>query len=97
MGKLLLDVLAVSFLAIGGTHRMANISIDPDPPKQGKSATVTYAPNKAIVIEATPGGIIRGTCGTDGKFDFVVPAGAQLLLVYDANNTSVSSGYTVTQ
>ncbi|MGB3965161.1 MAG: hypothetical protein WBO45_00425 [Planctomycetota bacterium] len=69
--------------------------MDPDPPKAGKSCTITYTAGASLLIEYTPGGVVRATCGSDGKADVVVPAGAQYMLVMDANNSSVSSGYSV--
>jgi hypothetical protein len=76
--------------------RMTQITIDPDPPKAGKSATITYVAGADIIIEYTPGGTIRRTCDANGKVDVTVPAGAQYMLIVDASNSSVSSGYTVT-
>ena len=94
MGKLLLGALAAVSLSIGGNH-MAKITIDPDPPVHGKSATVTYKAGAKITIECTPGGTITGVCDADGHFDFVVPETANYLLIMDSGNHNISEGYTV--
>lgn len=94
MGKIL--ALAAATIALLGGNRMASISIDPDPPKAGKSATITYTAGASLLIEYTPGGVVRVTCGSDGKVDVVVPVGALTMSATDPN-TGTSQGWTVTQ
>lgn len=94
MGKLLLGALAAVSLAVG-VNRMPQITIDPDPPVADKLAIVTYQANTEITIECTPGGVIKGQCDDAGHFDFVVPAGAQYLLIMDSSNHGISEGFTV--
>lgn len=94
MGKLF---LAASLILLGGmTDNNHAISIDPDPPKAGKSATITYRAGASLIIEYTPGGVVRVTCGADGKADVVVAAGANAMLITDASNSQVSAGFSVT-
>lgn len=98
MGKLLLSVFAVALGFFPTTEdRMASISINPDPPTQGKAATITYVAGATLIIEYTPGGTVRVVCDAAGKANIVVAAGAQYMLVVDANNSNVSEGYTVNQ
>lgn len=94
MGKLLLGALAAVSLSIGGNH-MSKITIDPDPPVHGKSATITYKAGAKITIEFTPGGTVTGVCDADGHFDVVVPETAQSVLIMDSNNHGISEGFTV--
>jgi hypothetical protein len=93
MGKIL-ALVAVTLAGLGG-FRMASISVDPDPPKAGKPCTITYTAGASLLIEWTPGGVERATCGTDGKATVNVPSSATAMLVMDANNSSVSAGYSV--
>jgi len=99
MHKLLAVASTVLWLThAAATHDpipMASISIDPDPPKAGKSATITYAPNKSILIEYSPGGLVRATTDAQGHADIVVPANATYMVISDAANSSISAGYTV--
>ncbi|MBL8756321.1 MAG: hypothetical protein JNK15_23710 [Planctomycetes bacterium] len=95
MGKLLAPLALVLFASMTDQDR-ATITIDPDPPHAGKSATITYVPNASLLIEYTPGGIVRVKCGADGKADVVVPGSANAMLVTDANNPNISAGFSVT-
>lgn len=76
---------------------MPQITINPDPPTQGQKATVHYSPNARLKIEYTPGGVVYVACDANGDVVVTVPAGAQGMLVVDANNSNVSAGFSVTQ
>lgn len=90
-------LVAVASLAFTQGSRVPQITINPDPPTQGQKATLHYIPHARLKVEYTPGGVVYVACDANGDVVVTVAAGAQLMLVSDANNSSVSSGYTVTQ
>lgn len=80
-----------------GDPRMDAISIDPDPPKAGESATITYAPNKKLRIEYTPSGqIVDVETDANGNVTIDVP-GQSAMLITDRDNSAVSAGYSISQ
>lgn len=95
MGKLLLTAFAVVSGLVATENRMSKITINPDPPVAGASATITYRAGARLRIEYTPGGVETVTCRSDGTVDIVVAGTAQYMLISDASNSNVSSGYTV--
>jgi hypothetical protein len=101
MGKLLLSLVALLSMSFGpaptpaheGSDRMPKpLTISPNPPTQGQSATIKGNPGDVIDLDwdplAEPGTV---TLGSDGKAVVTVPRSAMSLIMTDPDGNSVST------
>ncbi|MFY9340852.1 MAG: hypothetical protein WAT39_00090 [Planctomycetota bacterium] len=93
MGKLLLAACAVLSVALGG-NRMASFSIDPDPPKRGKNATITYAANTRISVEFDPGGVQWLVTDANGQVVVSIPSNCATVTANDPNTPGSAQAWT---
>lgn len=72
------------------------ITINPDPPKRGKPATITYKPNTGLRIEFDPGGLDRATTDVNGDVTIQIPANCGTITVWDPNDPGGAESWTCT-
>lgn len=72
------------------------ITIDPNPPTQGKPATITADANTVLYFDwDPPGEPAQATTDARGKLTITIPAGATSVIIKDGNGNDL--GLTITQ
>jgi hypothetical protein len=91
MRKCLLGVFALASMAFtnGERNSMGSLSIRPNPPVQGQSATLSGTAGETIDLDwdppAEPSSV---TLGADGKATFTVPTSATSLIATDPSGAT---------